>query len=162
MVAMLALTATGALAQSYPPPASYSVTCTTDGDTIVCAVVGATGNESLEVTGTCDGDAVETTTITADAAGEASFSFTAPAGADDCSVAVLGAESGSVTTEVDADADADDDADDDQAGDPVSPDGDDQLPFTGGEVGTFLAVGIVLLGGGLLTLRRREDAKITG
>jgi LPXTG-motif cell wall-anchored protein len=35
------------------------------------------------------------------------------------------------------------------------------LPFTGAEVGILLVVGIVLLGGGLVALRRREDAKVS-
>lgn len=151
LLSALAMTASAAFAQ-YPPASAFGVSCSVDGDTVVCAIVGAEANERLAVTATCDDEVVYNETLTADAEGEADFSFTA-ANADDCTVAVLGESSGAATTTVDVD-------DDEEvvAGAPIS--GTGSLPMTGGQVGVLLLVALTLLGGGLLALRRREDSKV--
>jgi LPXTG-motif cell wall-anchored protein len=156
MVAMLAMSITAAFAQ-YPPASAYGVTCTVSGGTVTCAVVGAGADEQLAVTATCDGTVVYDQTVTADAAGEATFSFAA-GGAAACDVSVLGAASGNagaaVTVAAGAGAGADDDGQ--AVGTPTTgATGDRTLPFTGSEVTIFLALGLALVALGTVAVRRR-------
>lgn len=152
-VALLLATAFAAAAQQYPPEVGYGVTCTVDGPTVSCTVVGADAGEQLAATAICDGAVLYNATLVADAAGEASFSFV-PDGAA-CEVSVLRASSGAATTTVTSAADGD------AAGTPVTAGTSDQLPFTGAEVSLLLVTGILLIAGGLVTLRRREDARVS-
>jgi LPXTG-motif cell wall-anchored protein len=152
-VAMLLATVAAAAALQYPPESGYGVTCTVDGPTVSCTVVGADAGEQLAATAICDGTVRHNMTLVADAAGEASFSFVA--GGRSCEVSVLRASSGAATTTVTGVADGD------AAGTPVASGPSDQLPLTGGEVSLLLAAGILLIAGGLLTLRRREDARVS-
>jgi LPXTG-motif cell wall-anchored protein len=152
-LAMSTATIASATAVQYPPAAAYGVTCSVDGPTVSCTVVGADAGEQLAATAICDGTVRHNMTLVADSAGEAVFSFVANSGA--CEVSVLRASSGTATTTVPADSDGD------AAGAPVAGDTSGQLPLTGGEVGLLLLAGILLLAGGLVTLRRREDARVS-
>jgi LPXTG-motif cell wall-anchored protein len=152
-VAMLLATVVAATALQYPPESAYGVTCTVDGPTVSCTVVGADAGEQLAATAICDGSVRHNMTLVADSAGEASFSFVAGGGS--CEISVLRASSGAATTTVTGVADGG------SAGAPVTGGTSDQLPFTGGEVSLLLAAGILLLAGGLVMLRRREDARVS-
>jgi LPXTG-motif cell wall-anchored protein len=153
VVAMSTLFVASASAQQYPPQPAYGVTCSVDGPTVSCTVVGADAGEQLAATAICDGTVRHNMTLVADRAGEAAFSFVANSGA--CEVSVLRASSGTATTTVSAGSDAE------AAGAPVAGGTSGQLPLTGGEVGLLLLAGILLLAGGLVTLRRREDARVS-
>jgi LPXTG-motif cell wall-anchored protein len=151
-VAMLTTMALAAPAfAQYPPSSAYGVACTVSGNEVACAVTGAVAGEQLAVTATCDGTVAYEQTLTADEDGEATFGFSA-SNADDCSVQVLGAQSGATTTSVSV-------SDDDDDGTPVAaPATGDRLPFTGSEVLPLLALGLVLVAGGAFAIRRRGNA----
>jgi LPXTG-motif cell wall-anchored protein len=153
MVAMLAMSVTAAFAQQvYPPASAYGVACTVSGNTVACAVVGAQAGEQLAVTATCAGTVVYRETVTADADGEAAFSFAAR-GAAACDVSVLGAASGTAATNISIADNAAPEAG--QALDRAAPGERRALPFTGSEVTIFLAVGLGLVALGTFAVRRR-------
>jgi LPXTG-motif cell wall-anchored protein len=166
MAAVLAMSATAAFAQ-YPPDTDFGVTCTptnpSPGDTVTCDVTGAEDGEDLEATATAEvAGVLYEDSFNADDNGEATFSFST-AGTQDgerIDVVVRGAQSGEAGTSVSADADVEP-ADD---GEPVAaapstttPSGD-RLPVTGGQALLLSVVGLALVGGGLLALRKRGDS----
>jgi LPXTG-motif cell wall-anchored protein len=151
MVAMLAMSVTAAFAQ-YPPAAAYGVSCTVSGNTVACSVVGAQAGEQLAVTATCAGTVAYRETVTADADGEAAFSFAAR-GAAACDVSVLGAASGTADTNISIADNAAPEAG--QALDRAAPGERRALPFTGSEVTIFLALGLGLVALGTFAVRRR-------
>lgn len=165
MVAMLAMSVTAAFAQvPYPTSPAFGVSCVVSGDTVTCAVVGAETNEQLTATATCDGTVVFNETVTADGAGEATFSFAA-GGAAACDVSVLGAASGNTGATLTVTAAPTPGTPGTEApatGTPVTaapttgaPGTGGTLPFTGSEVTIFLAVGLALLAVGTVAVRRR-------
>jgi LPXTG-motif cell wall-anchored protein len=163
MFAALAMSATAASAQEPYPPAEgdLSLSCTDAdaGDTSQCNVTGAIAGETLVLSASVDADVFFTDTTTADDDGEASFAVDIPADVSgEVLITVTGSESGETATETIVVT-----ADDDDEATPVSPTPSpgDRLPMTGSEVSVLLTAGIALLGGGLLLLRRREDAKVT-
>jgi LPXTG-motif cell wall-anchored protein len=154
MVAMLAMSVTASFAQAvYPPASAYGVSCTVSGNTVTCAVVGAEANEQLAVTATCGRTVAYDQTVTADAAGEATFSFAARGGAA-CDVSVLGAASGAATAGISIADNAAPQAG--QALDRAAPGERRTLPFTGSEVTIFLVAGLGLVALGTVAVRRRS------
>jgi LPXTG-motif cell wall-anchored protein len=155
-VATLALSASAAFAQ-YPPARDFGVVCTPQppapGQEVACEVVGARAGEQIAATASVDGVAFYADEVTADADGQASFGFSAP-DEGEVVVRVVGAQSGEASTVL---AVADEAAEDEQVvAAPTT-----RLPLTGGQVAVLTAVGVALLGSGLLALRRREDAKVS-
>jgi LPXTG-motif cell wall-anchored protein len=154
MLATMALGIGAATAQEvYPPAEGFSVDCTAAGEagaSVSCSIVGAQPGETLQVTATVesDGTVVYSATLTADAQGEASFRFTVPTRyrGETITVQVVGAESGTVSDEVQVAAPG-------RTG--------RSLPHTGANQDTTLlaGLGVVLLAGGLTALRRRKVAK---
>jgi LPXTG-motif cell wall-anchored protein len=169
MAAVLAMSATAAFAQVYPPDQDFGVTCTpTDpepGDTVTCQVVGAEDGEDLEATATAEvAGVLYQDSFNADNDGNATFSFST-AGTQDgerIDVVVRGAQSGEAGDSVVVDED--DDVEPADRGEPVAaapstttPSGD-RLPVTGGQALLLSVVGLSLVGGGLLALRKRGDS----
>jgi LPXTG-motif cell wall-anchored protein len=152
-VVMVVATVSAASANQYPPAGAFGVACTVEGATVVCEVSGAQPGEQLVATAICDGAVRHNMTLIADEAGEASFTFVARG--ETCEVSVLGAVSGQAGVTVGGSADGE------PVGAAVTGSGGGQLPFTGGEVGALLVVGILLIAGGLVALRRREDARVS-
>jgi LPXTG-motif cell wall-anchored protein len=157
-VVALAMSASVAFAQ-YPPARDFGVVCTPQppapGQAVSCEIVGAQASEQLAATASVDGAVFHSETLTADADGEADFGFTAP-DAGDVVVRVVGAESGETSTVLAVSDEADAAEEGDAVAAPVS-----RLPLTGGQVLVLTTLGLLMLGGGLLALRRREDAKVS-
>jgi LPXTG-motif cell wall-anchored protein len=180
VVAMLSLSVSAAFAQ-YPPGLDFGVTCIPEnpsvGQTPVCTVVGAAAGETLAVTATVGDQVIHEATITADANGDASFSFEVPltaAGAA-ISVTVTGEQSGTAAATLQVqqatDGSTDDGTDDgstvdDTDGDSSAPgetqrtavtqdtaaattSTSDNLPRTGLETVTLVLAGLLLLGLGV-------------
>jgi hypothetical protein len=155
LLALLAVTATAALAQQYPPPRGLALACERSGNEVVCVLAGAQANDTCVATATQNGRTVDTDTQTTANDGTASFDLTL-ADSSAATIAVNCERSGSDSDVVAAAA----------VGTPTAPGtpvpAGRTLAMTGGEVGTLLLVAFGLLGAGLLTLRRREDRKVAG
>jgi LPXTG-motif cell wall-anchored protein len=164
MAALLTLAVSAAFAQ-YPPDEDFGVACTPadpqPGDTVACEVGGAQPNEDLEATATAEvAGVIYEAALTADAEGRADFAFDTEGLQDGeaVTVTVRGAESGEHSVEVVVDEDGEPVTDED--GEPIeaAPEADeDRLPVTGGQVILMSLVGIALVGGGLLALRKRSS-----
>jgi hypothetical protein len=154
LLSVLAMSATAAFAQ-YPPAEAFGVSCTdaAAGETAQCTVVGAEANESLTATASDDDGVFATTSLTANAEGEVAFSVEVPTDVmGNVVIAVEGEQSGTASDTVDVEEDV-------VAGTPVSGT-TDSLARTGLEVGGLVLLAALLLGGGVLALRRRESAKV--
>ena len=152
-LAMMAVMSSGALAQDYPPDVDFGVACTSAqaGATVQCTVVGADAGEELTVSAAHGTTTFFTEVLSASAEGEASFSFTVPAdaGDDQIVVTVSGAISGTTTEVLDVAMSAPT-----TPGAPVrtSP----AIARTGQDLMMIGALGLVLLVGGVLAVRRRR------
>lgn len=157
LAALLALSATAALAQ-YPPPERIGVTgpeTVTAGEDADFAVFGADDGEEVEVTTEVAGEVIYSEVHTADAEGDIAFTVSIPGDAE--GAGTVTAEAGDDTavhefTVTDADAEEDDAVDEDVT--PVDAE-DDTLPVTGGQIAMLAILGLGLVGGGALALRKR-------
>lgn len=163
MTALLALSATAALAQ-YPPAEAFGVSCTPEdpepGQTVQCTVVGAEAGENLHATAEVQGVIFFEESFQADDEGRAVFSFQVPEDAEEgeaVTVTVVGEESGvaSETLEVEEDEPGAEEEDEAIA---APADTDDRLAVTGSQILLLSLVGLGLVGGGALALRRRGDS----
>lgn len=166
MTAMMAMMVTSAVADAvYPPDQDFGVVCTPSnpqpGDDVSCEVVGAQPGEALDATATAEVQGViYEDSLTADDDGVATFAFSTD-GIDEgeqVDVVVRGAQSGETGFTVTAEST--DEVDDD--GDPITATitddtAADRLPVTGGQVTLLSLVGLALVGGGLLALRKRAS-----
>jgi LPXTG-motif cell wall-anchored protein len=164
-LASLAMMATASFAQ-YTTDIDFGVVCTPEnpqpGDTVTCQVSGAQPGEDLQATATAEVQGVlYEDAFAADGDGNAVFSFST-AGTQDgeaITVTVTGAQSGTASDSVEVDED------DEAVGDPIAADtrtdaapSDDRLPVTGGQALLLSVVGVAMVGGGLLALRKRSTA----
>jgi LPXTG-motif cell wall-anchored protein len=157
---VLAMSATAAFAV-YPPDEDFGVVCTPQnpqpGSTVTCRVSGAEPREGITVDATDeDGSEVYSDEITANPAGRANFRI----GTD-------GLAGETVTVRVESDSG---EVDETQftvreqrgvrpADERVTPaPGTDRLPVTGGQALLLSVLGVSLIGGGLLALRKRGDS----
>jgi hypothetical protein len=158
-MALLALSATAALAQ-YPTPPEDGVSCTDaePGGTSDCAVGGAAAGEVLNWTASSEGDEFASGTATADETGSAFFSIDIPTDVlGEVLVQVTGDEGFEAETTIDAEADEDE-------GTPVSEEGasddtdEDTLPITGGQIALLLALAVGLIAVGTVAARKKDKA----
>lgn len=157
----LAMSTTAAFAQ-YPPGVGFGAACTSEsasaGDEVACAAEGAVAGETISWTVTAV-DVIAEGTETADADGNAAFSFVVPAlvEGERITVTVVGSESGEASTGVDVVvpiADTDDEA---------LAESESALPSTGLELAVWVVGGLLLLGVGtsaVVAARRRQADRV--
>jgi LPXTG-motif cell wall-anchored protein len=162
MAMVLAMSATAAFAD-YPPDRDFGVTCTpqnpTPGSTLTGHVSGAESREGLQITATASQSGVVYQDSTnANPAGRHNFRVSTDGLAGQTvTISVTGETSGTTTTQCTV---REDPRVRGAAGDRVTPApaATERLPVTGGQALLLSLIGLSLVGGGLLALRKRGDS----